>query len=179
MNRFIFPMREEDRGGPQDPLVHPQPRTASLLHYLGRDPIRNAYPIYFASREPERCRIWTAEQEGEPQAHLLIYEAREFGLSSAYWGGCPPFAEELVRFIPTSRCEVTLDTPLLDCLRGGEGLRGSPIMTSWPWPRTRPRWRTPRGPPVSTPRTPGPTLSSVSHRSPVPMDMWIRIPAGS
>lgn len=80
--------------------------------YLRRDPVRNAFVLHDLSAEPERTRFWLARHDGEPAAHLLVYDSSEFGAVWAHLAGDPEAAQALAGHLPDQKVVVITPEPL-------------------------------------------------------------------
>jgi GNAT superfamily N-acetyltransferase len=83
-----------------------------LRSYLSLDPIGNAFALHDLSHEPDRTELWIARVKGQLRAHLLVYDAHEFGVKWVHLSGRPDATEELLAHIPARKAVVITDPAL-------------------------------------------------------------------
>lgn len=96
--------------------------TPEAKAYLENDPVGNAYPLSFVSREPDRATLWVAQKNGQIRGHLFIYHAREFSTFWAYLAGPPEVVSGLIDELPVGRTVATAPLELSPTLTNLPGV---------------------------------------------------------
>jgi len=91
--------------------------TPELSAWLEFDPVRNAYPLDYAGRDPDRVELLAAKLDGAIRGHLFVYDSHEMGIKWAYLRGDKVAVETLLSRLPRGRVVVNTEPELVSIVK--------------------------------------------------------------